>query len=123
MRVGRDHFRFMLRDSGWLDVREDMITDLVRITARKALMLGYNVIIDNTHLSIGHEFAIRSYFLRKIHKNGSFRKKSIFKLCDARIAGADVIWCLDFNARSLDSSRSQASCSFFSRCRVSSERT
>ena len=55
MRVGRDHFRFMLRDQGWLDIREEqMVTDLVRITARRCLMMGYHVVIDNTHLSLGH---------------------------------------------------------------------
>lgn len=55
MRVSRDHFRFMLSNQGQLETREEsMITDLVTYTARRALMLGYNVLIENTHLSIGH---------------------------------------------------------------------
>jgi predicted kinase len=55
MRVSRDHFRFMLSNYGQLEVREEsMITDLVTYTARRALMLGYNVLIEATHLSIGH---------------------------------------------------------------------
>lgn len=55
MRVSRDHFRFMLSNRGQLDFREEnMISDLLRISARRALMLGYNVIVDNTHLSLGH---------------------------------------------------------------------
>ena len=50
MKVGRDDFRFMLRNQPFLDFKaENMITDMVVQSARKALLTGYNVIIDNTN--------------------------------------------------------------------------
>jgi len=53
VRVGRDDFRFMLKDSPILDPKgEKMLNDLMTQTTRKALLSGYNVIIDNTHCKL-----------------------------------------------------------------------
>lgn len=50
VRVNRDDFRFMLQNKPVLEFKaEDMVTDLVIATVRKALLTGYNVIVDNTH--------------------------------------------------------------------------
>ena len=55
MKVGRDDFRFMLRNQAFLDFKaENMITDMVVQTARKALLTGYNVIIDNTNCRLSY---------------------------------------------------------------------
>jgi len=53
VRVGRDDFRFMLKDSPILDPKgEKMLNDLMTQTTRKALLSGYNVIVDNTHCKL-----------------------------------------------------------------------
>ena len=53
VRVGRDDFRFMLKDSPILDPKgEKMLNDLMTQTTRKALLSGYNVVLDNTHCKL-----------------------------------------------------------------------
>jgi predicted kinase len=53
VRVGRDDFRFMLKDSPILDPKgEKMLNDLMAQTTRKALLSGYNVVLDNTHCKL-----------------------------------------------------------------------
>ncbi len=50
VKISRDDFRFMLKNQPFLDPKaENMITEMVVKTARKALLTGYDVIIDNTH--------------------------------------------------------------------------
>lgn len=55
MKVGRDDFRFMLRNQPFLDFKaENMVSDMVIKSARKALLTGYNVIIDNTNCKLSY---------------------------------------------------------------------
>lgn len=50
VKIGRDDFRFMLRNQPVLEFKEEvLVTDLVFTTAQKALSKGFNVILDNTH--------------------------------------------------------------------------
>jgi len=51
VKICRDDFRFMLKNSPFLDGKgETLITDLVFDSARKALLAGYNIIMDATHV-------------------------------------------------------------------------
>lgn len=53
VRVSRDEFRFMLRDTPVTEPKiEDMITELVILTITKALLRGCDVIVDATNLKI-----------------------------------------------------------------------
>ena len=53
VRIGRDDFRFMLKDAPILEPKgEKMLNDLMTQTARKALLSGFNVILDNTHCKL-----------------------------------------------------------------------
>lgn len=53
VKIGRDEFRFMLRNAPVLGFREEnMITSMVFDAARKALRSGFNVILDNTHCKV-----------------------------------------------------------------------
>lgn len=55
VKVGRDDFRYMLRNQSMLDFRgENMITDMVISTVRKALLSGFHVIVDNTHCRLSY---------------------------------------------------------------------
>jgi predicted kinase len=49
VKVSRDDFRFMLKNQPMMDGKgENLVTDLFFETARKAILSGYNVILDNT---------------------------------------------------------------------------
>lgn len=51
VRVGRDDFRYMLRNEGKCEPKiEGLITSLVEHTLMSCLASGLNVILDNTHL-------------------------------------------------------------------------
>lgn len=51
VKICRDDFRFMLKNAPFLDGKgETLITDLVFDSARKALLAGYNIIMDATHV-------------------------------------------------------------------------
>lgn len=51
VRVSRDDFRYMLKDSGWCEPKiEKMISDLVNKVILTALSCKLNVIVDNTNL-------------------------------------------------------------------------
>ena len=53
VKISRDDFRFMLRNSPVLDFKgENMVTSMVTESARKALLSGYDVILDNTHCQL-----------------------------------------------------------------------
>jgi predicted kinase len=71
VKVGRDDFRYMLRNDGVTEPKiEKMITDLVNNTILNALSNKLNVIVDNTNLKISvinsivalvHDYANVSY--------------------------------------------------------------
>ena len=49
VKFGRDEFRFMLRNSPVLEMKgENLVTTLFYQGVRKAILTGYNVILDNT---------------------------------------------------------------------------
>ena len=53
VKVGRDEMRKMLRNSPVLDNKgENLVTSLIFECAKRSLMAGYNVIIDNTHCKL-----------------------------------------------------------------------
>jgi len=55
VKVSRDDFRFMLRNSPVLDFKgESLVTDLFYKAARRAILNGYNVILDNTHCKLSY---------------------------------------------------------------------
>lgn len=55
VRVSRDDFRFMLKDLGKLDHKtEELISENMDNVIENALYLGYNVVIDNTHVKKTH---------------------------------------------------------------------
>jgi predicted kinase len=55
VKIGRDDFRFMLRNEPMMDFRgENLVTELVFGAARKALLSGFNVILDNTHCKLSY---------------------------------------------------------------------
>lgn len=55
VRVSRDDFRFMLKDLGKLDHKdEELISENMDNVIENALYLGYNVVIDNTHVKKSH---------------------------------------------------------------------
>lgn len=55
MKISRDDFRFMLRNQPILDFKgENMLTGMVMQAARKALLSGFNVIVDNTHCRLSY---------------------------------------------------------------------
>lgn len=55
MKVSRDDFRFMTRNEPVLDFRgENLISDLLISSARKILLAGFNLIIDNTHCRLSY---------------------------------------------------------------------
>jgi predicted kinase len=51
--VSRDDFRYMLRDSGWLDYKgENLVTDLVNNAIVTAVKNKFNVIVDQTNVNL-----------------------------------------------------------------------
>ncbi len=55
VRIGRDSFRYMLRNQGKCEVKiESMINELVEHAVLKALKYKCSVILDNTHLKASH---------------------------------------------------------------------
>lgn len=51
VRVNRDTFREMLFNNKWSPSREDLVREIETETARKALLKGHNVVIDDMNLS------------------------------------------------------------------------
>lgn len=55
VKVARDDYRFMLRNQPFLEPKaENMISDMLIADARKALLTGYNVIVDNTNCKLSY---------------------------------------------------------------------
>jgi len=53
--VSRDDFRYMLKNSGWLDPKgEKLVTELVEQTIIRAINSKYNVVVDQTNVNIKH---------------------------------------------------------------------
>ena len=55
VRVNKDDMRLQLFCSHWLPKREKTVVKMERLLVTELLKSGHNVILDNTHLSGGHE--------------------------------------------------------------------
>lgn len=84
VRVSRDSFRYMLKDSGWCEPKiEKMITNLVNNAILTALSNKLNVIVDNTNLraksinqiiDLVHEYADVTYRIFEEAKNTLYER-------------------------------------------------
>lgn len=55
VRICRDDFRFMLKNAPFLSGRgEELITNLVNESTERALLSGFNVILDATHVKLSY---------------------------------------------------------------------
>lgn len=97
VRVSRDSFRYMLKDSGWCEPKiEKMITNLVNNAILTALSNKLNVIVDNTNLrakSINQIIDLVNEYADVTYRVFEVSKKTLYERDEARehSVGKEVI--------------------------------